>query len=81
MKIYSPGTISNFISQLAELGYDIVTIEEGTLACGHVFAMAPRSDWYNYEITEVFLNEWSSGCTFRAFSKISKRIASELAKV
>ena len=81
MKTYSTSTTTKAIEFLESKGYEIVTVEEGTLGHGHVIAIAPDNDHYNVEIREVYLNEWSSGHTIRNFDKISTRIAKLLENV
>ena len=74
MKTYSTNSTGKIINFLSENGYDLITIEEGTLGYGHIIALAPDDKHYNVEIQEVYLNEWNSGHTIRNFDKISKRI-------
>ena len=74
MKTYSTSSTGKIINFLAENGYDLITIDEGTLGYGHIIALAPDDKHYNVEIQEVYLNEWNSGHTIRNFDKISKRI-------
>ena len=74
MKLYSTSAISKALDFLANHGYDIITVTEGTLGYGHIIALAPDDNHYNVEIQEKYLNEWSSGHTVRNFSKISPRI-------
>jgi len=79
MKKYSTGTVSELIRRAQELGYYVVTVQEGVLGHGHVFLMAPKNYSGNFEIREVPLNEWSSAHTIRRFTKVSSRIAALLA--
>lgn len=78
MKLYSTTAIEKALDFLAGNGYDIITVEEGTLGYGHIIALAPDDNHYNVEIQEKALNCWSSGHTVRNFSKISSRIAALL---
>lgn len=79
MKKYSTGAVSDLIRQAEDLGYSVVTVQEGVLGHGHVFLMAPANYAGNIEIREVPLNEWSSAHTIRRFTKVSTRIATLLA--
>ena len=78
---YSTSAVSQAIELLENRGYDIVTVQEGTLGWGHVIALSPDDKHYNVEIQEVYLNEWSSGHTIRNFDKISARIMKLLENV
>lgn len=78
-KMYSTSAVGQAIEFLANKGYEIITVEEGTLGYGHVICLAPDDDHYNVEIQERYLNEWSSGHTIRNFDKISSRIEKLLA--
>lgn len=55
---------------------------EGTLGYGHFVMLAPPNTptcrWWNFEVTEVYLNEWSSGHKIRRFHKISKALQKEI---
>ena len=75
MKMYSSSTVDKMIGFLADHGYDIITVEEGTLGHGHLICLAPDDKHYNVEVKEVALNCWSSAHTVRNFDKISARIA------
>ena len=81
MKKYSVSAIDSLLASTAQEGYSIVQIEEGTLGHGHILLLAPRPDWYNVEIQEIYLNEWASAHTVRKFGKYSARIRSLLASV
>lgn len=81
MKKYSVSAIDSLLASAQKEGYTIVQIEEGTLGHGHILLLAPRPDWYNAEIQEVYINEWSSAHTVRMFGKFSARIRSLLASV
>lgn len=72
--LYSLSSVECLMHRCADLGYEIVEIAEGSLGYGHMILLAPNDDYMNVEITEVYLNEWSSGHKIRKFSKISKRI-------
>jgi len=81
MKKYSVSAIDSLLASAQKDGYTVVQISEGVLGHGHLLLLAPSPDWYNAEIQEVYLNEWSSAHTVRQFSKFSARIRSLLASV
>lgn len=72
--VYSLSVVDDLMQRCADLGYEFVEVEEGSLGHGHMILLAPNDDYMNVEITEVYLNEWSSGHKIRKFNKISKRI-------
>lgn len=72
--VYSLSVVDDLMQRCADLGYEFVEVEEGSLGYGHMILLAPNDDYMNVEITEVYLNEWSSGHKIRKFNKISKRI-------
>ena len=79
MKKYSTSAIGQMVEFLSNHGYDIITVEEGTLGWGHLICLAPDDKHYNVEVKEVALNCWSSGHTVRNFAKMSDRIEKLLA--
>lgn len=75
---YTASAIQDLFSQLADMGYEIVTLQEGTLGYGRTIALAPDDRHYNYLVREVPINCWSSAHTVRRMSKISKAMQREL---
>lgn len=75
---YTASAIQELFSQLTTIGYQIVTLQEGTLGYGRTIALAPDDRHYNYLVREVPFNCWSSAHTVRRMSKISKAMQREL---
>lgn len=75
---YTASAIQDLFSQLTAIGYQIVTLQEGTLGYGRTIALAPDDRHYHYLVREVPLNCWSSAHTVRRMSKISKAMQREL---
>lgn len=75
---YTASAIQELFSQLSAIGYQIVTLQEGTLGYGRTIALAPDDRHYNYLVREVPINCWSSAHTVRRMSKISKAMQREL---
>lgn len=75
---YTASAIQDLLSQLTAIGYQIVTLQEGTLGYGRTIALAPDDRHYNYLVREVPFNCWSSAHTVRRMSKISKAMQREL---
>ena len=78
MRIHSMKVAERALAFLEENGFECIQVEEGTLGIGHWICLS-HDDRYNVEISEVYLNCWSSGYTMRNFDKISKRIEALLA--
>ena len=72
--VYNLSTVEALMQKCMDLGYEFVEIDEGTLGYGHMILLSHDERYMNVEITEVYLNEWSSGHKIRKFNKISKRI-------
>ena len=81
MKTYGVSTINQVTEFLYSQGFDVVTVEDGVLGCGHIICLSPDPRRYNVEIQEKALNEWSSGHTIRNFDKISRRVEKLLENV
>lgn len=63
-KLYTSTAVETFISKLLDQGYDLMTIEEGSLLeYGKALLIAPDTKHYNFIIQEKYLNEWSSAYT------------------
>lgn len=75
---YGASAIEELFAQLTAIGYQIVTLQEGTLGYGRTIALAPDDRHYNYLVREVPFNCWSSAHTVRRMSKISKAMQREL---
>ena len=71
--LYSSSMIENFINSLNNEGFDCYCIDEGVLGMGHWICLSNAPQKWNFEIKEVYLNEWSSAHTIRKFRKLSKR--------
>ena len=87
--IYSMVTVQDLMQRCMDNDFEFVTLldkdgvpMEGTLGYGHFVMIAPpnrpKRRWWNFEVTEVYLDEWSSGHTIRRFHKISKRLQKEI---
>ena len=71
---YNLSTVEALMQKCMDLDYEFIEIEEGTLGYGHMILLSYDDRYMNVEVTEVYLNEWSSGHNIRKFNKISKRI-------
>lgn len=78
-KRYSLTAVEKFLPQVEKAGYEIVTIPGGLL--DSYICIAPRDDYYNFEIRETYLNEWSSCYTVHQWKKLPKRVLSELVRI
>lgn len=58
-------------------GCEVATIEEGCLGLGKV-VIDGGEEYYSYVITEVYINEWSSGHTVRMYISLPKKYKKEL---
>lgn len=79
MKHYTLQACENLISKYADLGGDVVTVQEGSLGLGTVICMA--SGKKTAIIQERFLNEWSSSHTIRFYNKIPSKYEKLVEKV
>lgn len=71
--LYPVSAIKHLINSLSDKGYDCYCIDEGVLGMGHWICLSNTPHNWNFEIKEVYLNEWSSAHTIRRFKKLSKR--------
>lgn len=67
----------SLISNAAINGCEVTTIEEGCLGLGKV-VIDGGEEYYSYVITEVFLNEWSSGHKVRKYKNLPKKYKKSL---
>jgi len=81
MKYYTYEVVDELISKMANAGYEIVQLNEGSLGSGDWVLIAPNDTMYNFVIREVALNEWSSGHTIRRCAKLSKKVKAEIDKI
>lgn len=84
--LYGCDAIAKLIADTADIGYECVEIEEGTLGYGYLVLIAPecpQEGYYykNFIIQEVYLNEWSSAHKVRTCRKLSKAILAEIENV
>ena len=81
--------VESIMQRASDADFEFVTLldkdgvpQEGVLGYGHMVLIAPpntgKTIWWNFEITEVYLNEWSSGHEVRRFHKIPKRLQKEI---
>ena len=78
MRLYGYNDTQKFIDSMIEKKWEYIEIDPGSLVIGHAVLLAPDDKHYNFEITEVFLNGWSSAQKIRRFAKISKRLQKEI---
>lgn len=71
--LYTPKTVENTLNALADIGYEIVTIE-GSLIDNYI-CLPPDDGYVVWEFYECYLNEWSSAYRYRTSKKISRRLA------
>ena len=71
---YGLKTVEDLLQRCADIGYEIIEVEEGSLGYGHMILLSPNDDYMNVEIQERYKNEWSSWHYIRKFRKVSKRI-------
>jgi len=66
--------VDKLCAYLLKNGYDILEIQEGSLGYGYTICVPPfpDCDWYNYIITEHYVNEWCSDHSVRRRKKLSK---------
>ena len=73
MKLYSPKSVDNFIGNYVEQGGEVAVIDEGCLAHGLTILYDAAYRLYNYIITEVPLNCWSSADKVRRYKKLPNK--------
>ena len=73
MKLYSPKSVDDFIGNYVEQGGEVAVIDEGCLAHGLTILYDAANRLYNYIITEVPLNCWSSADKVRRYKKLPKK--------
>lgn len=76
--LYTLSSIDKLIHDCMEIGYAIETCREGVLGYGKVVLIAPDERHWNFVITEVYLNEWSSAHSVRKCRTISKALQTEI---
>lgn len=69
--MYTLEACEELMEYYAELGGDVVTVQEGSLGLGVVVCMAEGRK--TAIIKEVYLNPWSSGHTIRLYNKTPKK--------
>lgn len=72
--LYSCSAIAGLIENAEQQGYELVQFKPESLGYGGFVLMAPRPDWENVVVEEVYLNEWSSAHKVRRCRKISKKL-------
>ena len=71
--LYSCTAVEKLINQYAEKGGECYQIEEGSLGYGQMILYGDGLK--TAVITEVYLNEWSSGHKIRMYNKMPKKYA------
>ena len=77
--LYTITATEEFINKLYALNYTCVQLNEGGVGIGDWICLSNDSKRYNFIITEVYLNEWSSAQKIRAQAKLSKKNQKALA--
>ena len=72
--LYSCSAIAGLIENATGQGYELVQFRPESLGYGGFVLIAPRPDWENVVVEEVYLNEWSSAHKVRRCRKISKKL-------
>lgn len=70
-KLYTAEPISELINRYLDAGGEMVTLEEGVL--GYGLTMLYGEGLKTIIITEVYLNEWSSGHKVRCYNVMPKK--------
>ena len=76
--LYSLTACENLMDRYYEAGGECITVEEGTLGLGTVICFGKGLK--TAIITEVYLNEWSSGHKIRMYNKMPKKYEEMLDK-
>lgn len=71
--IYTVSSVEQLIQKYIEQGGEMLQMREGVLGCGDVLLYDPSGKLKTYVIREIYLNEWSSGQTVRAYNKMPKK--------
>ena len=74
-KMYTASAIDKLIASAQEIGYEILTVKEGTLGYGVTYLIAPEG-YYNYIVEEKYINSWNGGHTISR----RKNITAEMRK-
>ena len=72
-RLYGCMAVENLMQKCMDLDYEMIEISEGSLGYGHMILLSHREGYYNVEVQEKYINEWSSGHRIRKFGRISKR--------
>lgn len=72
-KMYPASAIDQLLKKAREIGYEILTVEEGTLGHGITYLIAPTG-YYNYIIEEHYINCWNSGHTVSRRKNITAKM-------
>ena len=78
--LYTLSSIDKLISDCMEIGYAMETCYEGVLGYGKFVLISPDERHWNFIVTEVALNEWSSAHSVRKCRTISKALWMEIEK-
>jgi len=73
MKLYTPTSIDEFISEYILKGCEAINTDEGCLTSGDWILYDPSNKYKSYIIKEVFRNSWSSLQSCRAYNKLPKK--------
>lgn len=74
MKLYSSKSVDDLIGNYVEQGSEVAVIDEGCLAHGLTILYDAAHRLYNYIITEVPLNCWSSADKVRRYKSCQRSI-------
>lgn len=73
MNYYSCSAVKELIEEYVGRGGEAFTLEEGGVGYGLTLLYDFKNKLKTYVIKEVYLNEWSSGHTVRAYNKCPKK--------
>lgn len=71
--LYSVSAVEGLIARYLRYGGERLELREGVLGCGDIPLYDPNGKLKTYVITEIALNEWSSGHTIRGYNKMPKK--------
>lgn len=70
MNLYSYEAVNDLICRYTDAGGEMYEMREGVLGCGDLLLYDFCDHLKTYVIREVYLNEWSSAHTIRAYNKM-----------
>lgn len=78
--MYTTSAIDQLLINAQEIGYEILTIAEGTLGHGILYLIAPPG-YYNYIVEEHYINCWNSGHTVSRRKKITAEMQKNIERL